>query len=65
MAEGGGAQVKGKGHRIGGVFLDQLQKDVQKAVNPVGKLAFPGGERLDAVVSAVENGIGIDCEQLH
>ena len=65
MAEGGGAQVKGKGHRIGGVFLDQLQKDVQKAVNPVGKLAFPGGERLDAVVGAVENGIGIDCEKLH
>ena len=65
VPEGGRLEVEGKGNRIRGSFLTDLQKDGEKAIDAVGIDAILGGERAHAVVSPVEYAVGVDGEQLH
>ena len=65
VAEGGGLQVKGAGHRVGLHIPQELEQNIHKAKDGVGVGAVLVGQQLDAVEGAVENTVGIQTKQFH
>ena len=65
MPEGWGAQVECTGDRIWLHLVGQLEQDIQKTIDSVGKFPVFGGECLDAVIGSVQDAVPVDCQQLH
>ena len=62
VAEGGGGQVKGKDRHVRLQLLQQLEDNVEEAVDGVGVLPVFGGEKFDAVKGPVQDAVGIHDE---
>ena len=65
MPESGGAHVEGDAQRIRLLLIQQLEQDIDKAVDGVCGGAVPGGEHPDAVKGPVDDGIAVDDHELH
>ena len=59
VAEGGGLEVKGDGHLVGGLVGQKFGQNIQKSINGVGVAAVVGGEQLDAVKGAVDDAVSV------
>ena len=59
VAEGRGLQIPRNSHFIGLVRFEQVQKNIHKAVNGVGKAAILGGEHFDAEKGTVHQTVAV------
>lgn len=57
-------QIKGAAEGVGLLLVNELLENVQKAVDGVGGLAVPGGEHVNAVKGAVDDGVSVDDHEL-
>jgi hypothetical protein len=65
MPEGWCLTVKGDTQTVRLFLLQQFEKDIQKAVDGIGRGTVPGGEHTDTVKGAVDDGVAVDDHEFH
>ena len=65
MAEGGGLPVEGDAQGVGLLLVQQLEQDVDKAIDGVGGLPVLGGKHPYTVKGPVDEGIAVNDHEFH
>ena len=65
VAEGGAVEVEGDAYCVGLFFLFGLFQNIQEAIDGMGIQTLPGGQRTNAEIRPVNDGVAVQDQQFH